>query len=168
MRYALIALLFSACCSVPRAPALPVVVQATTAGFNQEQFNQTVRALQEKAGLDDTVVIVMQQIDGPYWGRTSWVQDHYQILIEVRQPHQGVMDTLIHEWAHAMVWWASREDPPPHDALWGVAYARAYRAAMEGPSPERAGPQEEATSQGPAADGRLEAALLECNGSEER
>jgi len=37
-------------------------------------------------------------------------------------------DTLIHEWAHAMVW---RESKLEHGPRWGLAYAYAYRVGIE-------------------------------------
>lgn len=39
------------------------------------------------------------------------------------------LDTLAHEWAHALTWdCAEVED---HGPLWGVAYARCYRIVYE-------------------------------------
>lgn len=64
-------------------------------------------------------------------GRTWWDEElgKYRIQIESEQSARGQVDALIHEWAHAMVWDASqRTEDQGHDALWGVAYARAYRA----------------------------------------
>lgn len=40
-------------------------------------------------------------------------------------------DTLIHEWAHVMSWEPQHDFHPlggPHDAVWGVWYARVYSA----------------------------------------
>lgn len=36
-----------------------------------------------------------------------------------------VEDTILHEWAHALTWYDVRLDD--HDAVWGAAYAQAYR-----------------------------------------
>lgn len=36
-----------------------------------------------------------------------------------------VEDTVLHEWAHAMTWYDVRLDD--HEAVWGAAYAQAYR-----------------------------------------
>lgn len=40
-------------------------------------------------------------------------------------------DTIIHEWAHALVSRPCLDGAGFHDALWGVAYAQAYQAAIE-------------------------------------
>lgn len=36
---------------------------------------------------------------------------------------------LVHEWAHAFGWTTEHPDLDDHGALWGVAYAEAYRVA---------------------------------------
>lgn len=38
-------------------------------------------------------------------------------------------DTLVHEWAHALVWDRQPEASEGHDGEWGRAYAKAYRVA---------------------------------------
>lgn len=40
-------------------------------------------------------------------------------------------DTLVHEWAHALVSDRNPDAIEGHDAAWGRAYARAYRAAKD-------------------------------------
>lgn len=134
MRYALIALLAfaPACSSVPKPP---VVVQAVTREFNPSAFEGIVKVLQERVPLAYDVRVAVMAIDGPYFGRTNWneLEGHMDIQIEVRQQWESMVDTLIHEWAHAMVWDLHLADS--HDEFWGLAYSRAYRAVMAGPSP---------------------------------
>ncbi len=40
------------------------------------------------------------------------------------------METLCHEWAHALAW-TSNVSSKDHDAAWGKAYARVYRVVFE-------------------------------------
>jgi len=44
---------------------------------------------------------------------------------------QELLDTLVHEWAHALAWTGRDEGLDHHDALWGVAYAQCYQATTE-------------------------------------
>ena len=134
MRYILIALLAiaPACSSVPKPP---VVVEAVTQEFDPELFEAIVKVLQERVPLAFDVRVAVMAIDGPYYGHTNWneLEGHMDIQIEVRQQWESIVDTLIHEWAHAMVWDLNSKDR--HDDFWGVAYSRAYRAVMAGLSP---------------------------------
>ncbi len=142
MRNALIALLLAlapACVSVPKSP---VLVEHVTAAFDAAEFEKLARVLVEQAPLNAAVEIRVTAIMGPYLGLCWWEGDHYVIVIEVRQDRAAIIDTLVHEWAHAMVWDAT--DEGHHDALWGVAYARAYRIVLEArlaPEPLPAAPE---------------------------
>lgn len=46
---------------------------------------------------------------------------------------ERAIETLIHEWAHAMVWFspAAENSEGDHHSEWGVAYARCYRVIFE-------------------------------------
>jgi len=64
--------------------------------------------------------------------------DYFLILIRNTLDEFGSTETLIHEWAHGLTWRPApvtapwRNMPYPlHGDEWGVAYARAYRAAIE-------------------------------------
>ena len=46
----------------------------------------------------------------------------------------SLIETLAHEWAHAMTWGATKVD---HGTIWGVAYARCYRVLVDGWRPRR-------------------------------
>ncbi len=128
--------LLPACCSVPQAPDSPVVVQHLIDGFNQDVLEAAVKALAEQAPLQAPGSVVIRAIEEDYMGLTTWEGDHFQVLIEARQCMGGIIDTLLHEWAHAMVWNASQESQ--HDALWGVSYAHCYRIWLGVAIPERA------------------------------
>lgn len=90
--------------------------------------------LEERCPPSAPVMVRMFAFPEPWWGRTSFNQrmGMYLIDIESRQPWQATVDTLIHEWAHALVWEAS-QDPVywGHGPIWGVAYARVYREAVQ-------------------------------------
>jgi len=50
------------------------------------------------------------------------------ISVDAEQDVNGLLDTLVHEWAHAMVLDTNDGD---HGELWGVAFSRAYRVKLE-------------------------------------
>jgi hypothetical protein len=56
-------------------------------------------------------------------------QQRFVIRISRFMDEQSAIMTLLHEWAHALVW----EVPgaKDHGAEWGVAYARVYRAYLK-------------------------------------
>jgi hypothetical protein len=129
----LAALLMGGCVS---SPALTVAQETAEApaGFEPALFQRACEALMAGCPLNSAVRVQVGALEG-YYGRTHWA-GQYEIEIEGRQPMQGILDTLIHEWAHAMVWDAT-EDPvyEGHGPLWGVAFARAYRVVMAELSP---------------------------------
>jgi len=102
--------------------------QAPTALTPEEEtFQVAVAALRVEVPRPFPVLVEIVEIDGPYLGLTLLDPSigGLRVLIESRQSFQGLIDALVHEWAHVAVWGASSEDS--HDALWGVAYARCYR-----------------------------------------
>lgn len=64
---------------------------------------------------------------GEEWGVTDWTGEDYVIRINGSACPAVVMDTLLEEYAHILVWDAIQEDD--HGPLWGVAYARCVRIA---------------------------------------
>lgn len=44
-----------------------------------------------------------------------------------------LVDIIIHEWAHCVIWGSNLDEGSFHGAEWGVAYAACYRAVIEGP-----------------------------------
>jgi len=122
------------CCSVQSHVGPPVVVSEAPPSFNAEHFEAVVRHLTEHAPLNAPALIRVRLI--PVWGLCSWRADlgAYLIEIEAAQPYHAILDTLVHEWAHAMVWDASpiacEAGDAAHGPLWGVAQARAYVLAL--------------------------------------
>ncbi len=91
-------------------------------------------ALTEHCPLNAPAHVQVHFIDGNFWGTARWQAKEGRYLIEVdsRQAQHSVADTLIHEWAHAMVWDATQRDGDDgHGPLWGVAYARCYRVMLD-------------------------------------
>ena len=52
-----------------------------------------------------------------------------RIIINKNVPEVAQVDSLIHEWAHAML--AGTTDFTAHGPLWGVCYARCYCAVYQ-------------------------------------
>ena len=53
----------------------------------------------------------------------------FRITIAAGTPYQMKLECLCHEWAHCLD--PSSEECDPHNAVWGVFYARCYRAMNE-------------------------------------
>jgi hypothetical protein len=62
------------------------------------------------------------------YGTCSQGEDAYYISLRASQTYNELVDTLCHEWAHALAW----DDDPldDHPDEWGIAYARVYRAML--------------------------------------
>lgn len=54
---------------------------------------------------------------------------NFVIRLRKNQSHVLLVDSLIHEWAHALTWFGADEDF--HGPEWGLAYARIYRAFLQ-------------------------------------
>lgn len=54
----------------------------------------------------------------------------FEIFISRQMSFALRTEVLIHEWSHALTWFGSPGEDD-HDAEWGVAYARIYRAFCE-------------------------------------
>jgi hypothetical protein len=56
-----------------------------------------------------------------------------QLTIKVRKGMcpRCQIDTLLHEWAHALTWFGADAEYEDHGPEWGVAYARIYRLFCE-------------------------------------
>lgn len=57
-------------------------------------------------------------------GDCEYVKHRFEIRVK-RQCHGLRIDTLLHEWAHAMTWFGN--DADPHDSEWALMYAKLYR-----------------------------------------
>ena len=63
-------------------------------------------------------------------GFCEFDDDHseYHIYVDLRQVWALQIDTLLHEWAHALTWHGNDDDD--HGPEWGLAYAMLYRAFL--------------------------------------
>ncbi len=63
-----------------------------------------------------------------YQGTTRYSGKRFCIEINRKQCFLLRIDTLIHEWAHALTWFGAETHIDDHSSEWGLAYARIYRA----------------------------------------
>jgi len=61
-------------------------------------------------------------------GDCAFAGSTFRIRVNRNKSFNMMVDTLLHEYAHAMVWYEWDEEDDPHIAEWGVAYAKLYRA----------------------------------------
>ncbi len=71
---------------------------------------------------------------GEYWGscELKWKDDrpdHFVITV-YRAQWWPMLETLIHEWAHAVAW-REGETVQDHGPEWGVAYAQLYQEHLD-------------------------------------
>ena len=96
----------------------------------------SISILREKCPIPNNSVVVRRRaIKRPEIGLCDFSSKKSQFLIQIERK-LGVdraIETLVHEWAHAMVWFspAAEEVEGDHHSEWGVAYARCYRAVFE-------------------------------------
>lgn len=62
-----------------------------------------------------------------YHGCTEKGKDGFLITLARNRNHSIVVETLIHEWAHARSWSRTKVD---HGKKWGEEYAAAYRTII--------------------------------------
>jgi Zn-dependent peptidase ImmA (M78 family) len=71
-------------------------------------------------------------------GTCALVDKKFIIRIANRLDEDAAIDTLLHEWAHAIAWSHLHDALTPdkryikdHDATWGVAYAEVYNVYLK-------------------------------------
>ena len=70
--------------------------------------------------------------NGYIWGETSRVKGKVYIYIHSKTPWMYAIDTLLHDWAHAVVWpLAAVEYKIGHTTEWAVTYGRIYEAYFD-------------------------------------
>ncbi len=99
----------------------------TTQRYDLPTFEE-VHALLAKHADPGWPVAVSRENLGSNWGYSEWDDELESFTVVVHRPTDPARanQTLVHEWAHMLIWDACQESD--HDALWGVAFARCYRA----------------------------------------
>lgn len=90
-----------------------------------DERRETLDWLTDEVDLGYPVSLVLDSRIANEWGTSEWDGERYVISLHP----EADSETVVHEFAHLMVWDACGESD--HDALWGVAYARAYRIVFE-------------------------------------
>jgi hypothetical protein len=70
-------------------------------------------------------VRIRQVVTKKYQGECEYVNHCFEIRIR-KQCYNLRIDTLLHEWAHALTWFGN--DIDPHGPEWGLMYAALYRS----------------------------------------
>ena len=98
-----------------------------------DRIGQIVRWLQARhpTPYPVTVRVVRLPLEGRTYsfGDCVWRAKRFYIRVEARHPLAVQVDTLLHEWAHAVAHpfaalWSST---PDHGETWALAYGRIYR-----------------------------------------
>ena len=66
----------------------------------------------------------VRQLDTKDQGSCDYINHRFEIDVK-KQCLNLRIDTLLHEWSHAMTWFGN--DADPHGPEWGMMYARLYR-----------------------------------------
>lgn len=111
--------------SCPPPDAAQVALQARL----DEIADVSVTVLRAACPTDYPVTVRRDALPPDVRGWTVLTPLGYEITIS-RQIHSPgeMIDVIIHEWAHAMMWPVVLSEDEEHAELWGVAYSRAYRA----------------------------------------
>jgi len=64
-------------------------------------------------------------------GETIYENHWFKIFIHRNQCFTLRVDTLIHEWSHALTWFGAETHNEDHSAEWGIQYAKIYRIFYE-------------------------------------
>lgn len=127
------ALLLASCASQP-----PLQVEVYTQQFQSQQFSNLLAELGKKCPAPRSVFIFVRSLEETPWYlayTTEAADGTLEIHIDGRRSYEVVLDCLIHEWAHAMVWDVQDAD---HGPIWAAAYGQAYGVVIEylrGPEP---------------------------------
>ena len=57
-------------------------------------------------------------------------KSRFRLTIDSNASFQHQLDLLLHEWAHAMSWFAPELEKTDHPDEWGLCLSRCYRAVM--------------------------------------
>lgn len=97
-------------------------------------YRQLVSILKKKCPPAYPVKVRRTKITSQLDGDCALHKKQFTIRISNELSESSAIDTLLHEWAHAIAWnhlhdsmdWGTFEERI-HDASWGVAYSEVYR-----------------------------------------
>jgi hypothetical protein len=105
-------------------------------------FHRVVELLHEALPAKHPVDVQLGWVNNYNLGECSRRGSHFRIRVSSRQPEWFAIETLVHEWAHALSWDAYKNVPywpwapaaeyqsPVHGDAWGRAYSKVYRAVF--------------------------------------
>lgn len=104
------------------------------ARMNYSSYRKLVSILKKKCPPAYPVTVRRTKITSKLDGDCSLHKKQFYIRISRDLNESSAIDTLLHEWAHAIAWnhlhdsmdWSQFEERV-HDASWGVAYSEVYR-----------------------------------------
>ena len=99
---------------------------------NQQKWFRTLKFLRREFPLAYPVRVRTRCIKD--CGDTTFIDGRgavgglFSIRVNGRKPFDSRIDTILHEWAHAMTWFGADANIEDHGPEWGVAYAKVYKA----------------------------------------
>lgn len=81
--------------------------------------------------VDDFAVTICSKKLEKLCGETIFGTCEFKINIHRQQCFTLRVDSLIHEWAHALTWFGAETHNEDHSAEWGIQYAKIYRTFYE-------------------------------------
>lgn len=106
-----------------------------------EDFKTTRAALQTYCPTAMPVVVRFENLPNTIMGLCSKRPSRFVIRLNALMREPQAVETLVHEWAHALAWnysldWLVKHESPEvfemasHDAAWGCAYSRTWRVHL--------------------------------------
>lgn len=93
---------------------------------NNQKWLKTLRWLRHEFPAQRRVVVRSVEIKD-CCGYISLHRECFFIRVDKLLPDFVRLDTIIHEWAHALAWFSADQEED-HSDEWGLSYARIYRA----------------------------------------
>ena len=117
---------------------------ASSSGFRTrrefEEFRRVVAGLRKLCPTGKPVIVRTARLPPTTLGECIRRPARFVIRLNNRLDEQGAIETVLHEWAHALAWNYSLDslakqpdtdreefDRASHDEAWGVAYSRVWR-----------------------------------------
>lgn len=101
--------------------------------FNK--YYQAIQKLRKECPAFHEVEVRRTTVPKPLFGDCGFDEERgiFKIRILKNLSETAAIETLVHEWAHALVWFCAAAclQEGDHHSEWGVAYARCYRALYE-------------------------------------